>query len=77
MTKYQTKPRTVEAVQWTGDNLEEVREVFPDVEFTPRADGLLAAFGSIMIFPLWWFVKGDGWRSITDDDFRADYEATQ
>ena len=25
MTKYQTKPRTVEAVQWTGDNLEEVK----------------------------------------------------
>jgi hypothetical protein len=30
--RYRRRPQTVEAVQWTGENLEEVRASFPKVE---------------------------------------------
>ncbi len=30
MTRYVRRPPTVDAVQWTGENLDEVRDLFPE-----------------------------------------------
>lgn len=38
MPKYIRKPIEVEAVQWTGDNLEELRTAFPDCNFSLTID---------------------------------------
>lgn len=46
--KYVHTPRSagkVEAVQWTGDNIEEFREAFPDQTFSKKIDGRLEITG--------------------------------
>lgn len=45
MTRYRTKPFEVEAVQWRGDNLEEVTATFPEVFWNVDRQALFYAAG--------------------------------
>lgn len=56
--KYQRKPVVVEAVQWKGNNLEEVLRLFPDTPlFRLLEDGTLHVIGWAVIGFNQWVVK--------------------
>lgn len=44
MTNYQTKPQPIEAIQWTGDNIEEVREFLGKPHFFDTSEKWLSGY---------------------------------
>ena len=76
MTRYRTKPQTVEAVQWRGDNAAEVTAFFPDaVRYIWAADHVIVKTdtGGFVLFLNDWAVrrKSGATTLYTEDDFAA------
>ncbi len=57
MSKYRKKPIVIEAIQWTGDNLNDICKLFPDfrLKYT-LSDG---ALGIYTLEGIMWASKGD------------------
>lgn len=77
MAKYELKPPQIDAVQWTGDNLAEVNELFPDA--TEGDDALMVpnGFGGTMMVPFGNYVTKDQWGNPgyqPAESFEAQYE---
>lgn len=79
MTTYQTKPQTVEAVQWRGDNADELIALCPEgAKFVWLPDRVLVR-GSADRFTLlvgWWLIRdvaGDV-EAVDDTWFKATYQ---
>lgn len=81
MTLYQKKPLQIEAVQWTGDNAQEM-EAFAGESFDTNALrlGLAAATGDAAIYDLlhrtWILVKLSDWvlRGVRGEFYPCDKE---
>jgi hypothetical protein len=76
--KYKTKSSVIEAVQWTGSNLEECK-LFCPIIYGQREDGEL--LGAWLGFPPFilrgdWIVKTDDgqYKQLTDKEFCDLYE---
>lgn len=75
--EYIRKPLTVTAIQWTGDNLNEVRDFVAPMEAARRGDVL--ALGSAAMwqaaYPDWWIIKnGETFQTMSDREFREIFE---
>ena len=57
MSKYRKKPIVIEAIQWTGDNLDDICKKFPDfrLKYTISEDVL----GIYTLEGVMWASKGD------------------
>lgn len=82
---YQSKPSTIEAVQWTGDNTDEVTAFLPTVDLVFFRDGRLnvkagkdGAQGLVPVPVGHWIVRQPGDLSdhwpVDPDYFAAKYE---
>ena len=58
MTKYRKKPVVVDAVQYTGDNLEEVRQFVPEKVRQDKPLGIRTLEGVMLISVGDWIIKG-------------------
>lgn len=76
--EYTRKPLIVTAIQWTGDNFDEVRELVAPARDTLSHFGGVLAIGDHLInyaFPGWWIIKnGDTFRTMSNRDFRGHFE---
>lgn len=78
--RYREKASTIEAIQWTGDNLEEICAFSSFIKsFQLRTNGELTISGLTfewVLFPGWYLVKS-GWSGlsvITDTEFESRFE---
>jgi len=55
--KYQTKPEPVEAIQWTGDNIEEISAFLREKPIIQRSEKLLQLARGYCAKPSNWIVK--------------------
>ena len=80
MTKYIRIPVEVEAVQWTGSNLDEVKAMWPDVYSEVLCmRQLTVGENRVMVLPGKWAVEvspGRVW-DFSDAEFRATYRAVE
>ena len=82
MTKYRKKPIIIEAVQWTGDNLEELRDFVPE-EFrynkVSEPMGIRTLEGVMTVSVGDWIIKGiqGEFYPCKPDIFEATYEAVK
>lgn len=80
MTTYQTKPQTVEAVQWRGDNESEIIALSPEgTKFVWLADRMVLRpphGEGLNLYLGWWVIRdAEGGVDVEDDSgFRAKYE---
>lgn len=83
MTKYRKKPIEVEAVQWTGENEDEVREFSPAAHIDAALGVTCLAIdtleGRMMAHHGDWIIKGGAgeFYPCKPDIFRATYEAVE
>jgi hypothetical protein len=68
--KYRKKPLVIEAIQWTGENLEEVCEFVPAVELFMHDGSLIISRGDYIIKG----IKGE-YYPCSSDVFEMTYEA--
>ena len=78
MPKFRKKPVIVEAVQWTGENLDEIEAFAPDCAFYNRTNGILIdTLEGLMEAKLGdWIIKGvqGEFYPCKPDIFAATYE---
>ena len=81
--KYRKKPAIIEAIQWTGSNIREIRHAFPE------ANPIVQGMGRVAFYSLGgvWVSAGTGEWIIRDQEgnhshchprqFHEDYEAVE
>jgi len=81
MARYRKKPVVVDAIQWRGDNLDEVREFlgFNPITGPTGALMLYTLEGVITASPNDWIIKGvqDEFYPCKPDIFEQTYEAVE
>ena len=80
--KYRKKPAIIEAIQWTGSNIREIRHAFPGARLVRRNTGVLSVTtleGVMLAQTEDWIIKGTAgeFYPCKPDIFSEVYEAVE